>query len=187
VVNPGVNALRTPVFAEMVNIVNNKLVEFADFKFDLNLTTTAFNNYAFNNGRPITKSMLTWWAFNNAGQLLPEIETVFEIEHIFSRNRQRNEPALLDIKNLESLGNKSLLEKRINIRASDYRFSDKTKYYQGFKNNRGKLKDATIISELKELPVRNTDFTEKDIEERNRQMIERFISFLNENALIKTV
>ena len=31
--------------------------------------------------------------------------------------------------NMESLGNKSILEKKINIRASDYRFSDKIKYY----------------------------------------------------------
>lgn len=41
---------------------------------------------------------------------------------------------------MESLGNKSILEKKINIRASDYRFSDKIKYYQGFTTNKGKKK-----------------------------------------------
>ena len=35
-------------------------------------------------------------------------------------------------RNVEILGNKVLLEKRLNIRASDYRFVDKVKYYKGF-------------------------------------------------------
>jgi hypothetical protein len=184
VTNPGVNALRTPVYAEMVNIVNNKSVEFAEFKFNSDNIKNTFDNYLFNNNRPITKSMLTWWAFNNNGQTLPKIGTIFEIEHIFSNNRQQNEQTLKNIKNLESLGNKSLLEKGINIRAADYRFSDKKKYYQGFTNSKGDKKEATQINELKEMSKRN-DFTEKNIEERKCQMIEGFISFLNENNLIK--
>ena len=88
---------------------------------------------------------------------------------------------------MESLGNKSLLEKRINIRASDYRFSDKIKYYQGYyTNSKGQKKNGTQINELMLLSKNCTDFTEKDIEERHCQMIEKFISFLNENNLIKT-
>jgi uncharacterized protein with ParB-like and HNH nuclease domain len=184
VVNPGVNALRTPVYAEMVNIVNNKPVDFAGFKFDLDKVKIAFENYSFTNGRPITKSMLAWWAFSDSGQTLPAVETIFEIEHIFARNRQKNESSLENTKNMESLGNKSLLEKRINIRAADYRFSDKTKYYKGFTTNKGQRKDATLINELIHLAEKNTDFTEKNIEERNRQIIGEFISFLGENNLI---
>ena len=61
-----------------------------------------------------------------------KIETVFEIEHIFARKRQENEKSLSSTKKLESLGNKALLEKKINIRASDYRFEDKKKYYEVF-------------------------------------------------------
>jgi hypothetical protein len=63
VINPGVNALRTPVFAEMLNIVNGKSVDFTEFKFDPDKIKIAFDNYGFNNYRPITKSMLTWWVF----------------------------------------------------------------------------------------------------------------------------
>jgi uncharacterized protein with ParB-like and HNH nuclease domain len=185
VINPGVNALRTPVFAEMLNIVNGKSVDFADFKFDSNNVKNAFDHYVFNNGRPITKSMLTWWAFTNNEQLLPSIETIFEIEHIFAKKRQENCKTLKNSKNLESLGNKALLEKRINIRASDYRFSDKIKYYQGYTTNKGKQKTGTQIRELVKLSESNTDFTEEDIEDRNRQIIDSFISFLNENNLIK--
>jgi hypothetical protein len=168
----------------MVNIVNDKPVEFSGFKFDADRIKITFENYAFNNGRPITKSMLTWWAFTDSDQKLPTIETVFEIEHIYSRNRQENDKTLGNSKNLESLGNKALLEKRINIRASDYRFSDKVKYYRGFTNSKGASKDSTQIVELVKLSNSYTDFTEKDIEKRNCLMIEGFISFLNENNIL---
>jgi hypothetical protein len=184
VVHPGVNALRTPVYAEMLNIVNNNTVEFGDFKFDKDSVKIAFDNYVFTSGRPITKSMLTWWAFENVAQTLPKIDTKLEIEHIFSRNRYKQEKGLKNEKNLESLGNKSLLEERINIRASDYRFSDKKKYYQGFTNAKGQKKEKTVVNELIELS--NTDdFSEKNIEERNRKIIEEFLSYLSKNNLVK--
>lgn len=183
VVNPGVNALRTPVYAEMVNLVNSRSVDFKDFRFNKNSVKVAFENYSFNNGRPITKSMLTWWAFTHLDQKLPKAETSFEIEHIFSRNRQKNDKTLINIQNLESLGNKSLLEERINIRASDYRFADKIKYYQGFSNNRGQKREGTIIQDLVELSQEYSDFSEKDIESRNILILEMFLHFLEENGL----
>lgn len=183
VVNPGVNALRTPVYAEMVNLVNSRSVDFKDFRFNKNSVKVAFENYSFNNGRPITKSMLTWWAFTHLDQKLPKAETSFEIEHIFSRNRQKNDKTLINIQNLESLGNKSLLEERINIRASDYRFADKIKYYQGFSNNRGQKREGTIIQDLVELSQEYSDFSEKDIESRNILILEKFLHFLEENGL----
>ena len=34
ITNPGVNALRTPIYAEMVNVVNYKPVTFTGFMFD---------------------------------------------------------------------------------------------------------------------------------------------------------
>lgn len=137
VTNPGVNALRTPVYAEMVNLIEGKSVEFTDFKFEPATVKSIFNNYYFSNSRPITKSMLTWWAFHDENQPLLSLESVYEIEHIFARKRQENENSLSNSGKLESLGNKVLLEKKINIRASDYRFTDKTKYYKGFTNDKG--------------------------------------------------
>jgi hypothetical protein len=130
--------------------------------------------------------MLAWWAFTKPDQPLPFIETIFEIEHIFAKKRQENDKTLENDKNLESLGNKALLEKGINIRASDYRFSDKIKYYKGFTNDKGKVKPGTQIKELIKLAEKNSDFTEKDIEKRNRRIIDNFIDFLNENNLIKS-
>lgn len=183
IIRPGVNALRTPVFAEMVNIVNDKEVTFSEFLFEESHMKSSIENYQFGNNRAITKSMLTWWAFQNEHQELLDLDTVIEIEHIFARNRQDKEHSLTDSRKLECLGNKSLLEKRINIRASDYRFEDKVKYYKGYTTDRGQVKEATKIHELLLLADSCTDFNEKNIDERNVAIIDGFIKYLKENQL----
>ena len=184
ITNPGVNALRTPVYTEMVNIVENKSITFSDYRFDEETVRSLFQTFGFYNGRPITKSLLAWWALQNEKQPLLLLETTFEIEHIFAKNRQDKENSLQNYKNLEALGNKALLEKRINIRASDYRFEDKKKYYQGYINNRKQCKKGTDIVELTELARINTDFTEKEIENRNSNILNAFIAYLQENDLL---
>ena len=183
--NPGVNALRTPVYAEMVNIVTNKAVEFSKYKFDAETIRSMFDNFSFNNGRPITKAMITWWAYQDDNQPLLSLETVFEIEHIYARNRHDKENSLTNPNNVESLGNKVLLEKRINIRAADYRFEDKKKYYQGFTNAKGQSKDGTGIVELLTLTSTSTDFTETDIENRYDSIMKAFIEYLKANDLLQ--
>ena len=185
ITNPGVNALRTPVYAEMVNIVNDKPVEFSKYKFDADTIRSIFDNFSFNNARPITKAMIAWWAYQNDKQPLLSLETTFEIEHIYARNRNEKENSLTDARNVESLGNKALLEKRINIRASDYRFADKKKYYEGFTNSKGQVKEGTGVVELLDLTATSTDFTENDIIDRYKKMIDCFINYLQENGLLK--
>lgn len=185
VTNPGVNALRTPVYAEMVSIVNSQPVTFVDFKFEADKLQSMFANFTFNNSRPITKSMLAWWAFQDDDQELFPLETVLEIEHIYARNRYDKDKSLTDVKNLEALGNKALLEKRINIRAADYRFEDKIKYYQGFMNSRNQKKEGTRNHELHHLSETLTDFTEKDILDRTEEIMAKFLDYLRENGLLK--
>lgn len=185
ITNPGVNALRTPVYAEMVNIVNDKPVEFSKYKFDADTIRSMFDNFSFNNARPITKAMIAWWAYQNDKQPLLSLETTFEIEHIYARNRNEKENSLTDARNVESLGNKALLEKRINIRASDYRFTDKKKYYEGFTNSKGQIKEGTGVVELLDLTATSADFTENDIIDRYKKMIDCFINYLQKNSLIK--
>lgn len=183
--NPGVNALRTPVYAEMVNIVNDSPVEFVKYRFSADTVRSMFDNFSFNNGRPITKAMITWWAFQDDKQPLLSLETVFEIEHIYARNRYEKEGSLTNPNNVESLGNKALLEKRINIRASDYRFDDKKKYYQGFTNTKGQTKEGTGIVELLSLTSGSVDFAESDIVARYKSMMDSFIDYLRLNDLIQ--
>ena len=185
VMNPGVNALRTPVYAEMVNIVNNAPVTFEDYRFEEDKVRNLFANFTFSNIRPVTKSMLAWWAFQDNNQKLLSLETVLEIEHIYARNRYDKDKSLEDVKNLEAIGNKALLEKRINIRAADYRFGDKVKYYEGFINSRNQKKEGTKIYELLSLAKSASDFTESDIKNRTEQIINSFIKFLDINKLLK--
>lgn len=183
VTNPGVNSLRTPVFAEMVNLVEGHAVDFAAFLLDEPTVKTAFGNYLFSNNRPSTRSMLAWWAFNDPKQPLISSEKTFEIEHIFPRARQDNEKSLTDSKSLESLGNKALLEERINIRASDYRFEDKKKYYRGYVTAKNVEKEGTTIRELIQMADTMTDFTEADIRSRYTSIIDGFMVFLRANGL----
>lgn len=145
ITNPGVNALRTPVYDEMVNIVNGKDVTFSKYKFNQGQARSFFENYRFTNQRSITRSMITWYAYTFSKQKLLDLTDVFQIEHIYSRKRQQMEKGLQFENSFESLGNKILLERSINISASDYRFEDKKKIYSG-EQRRGKNKDVSSIS-----------------------------------------
>lgn len=124
--------------------------------------------------------MLAWWTFRDEEQELPLSDTKLEIEHIYSKNRKES---LNDENKLELLGNKSLLESSINVRASDSRFVDKKKYYLGQKIN-GKKKPATFNLELRGLAQTRDDFTEDDILVRNEKIFDAFINYLRENDLL---
>ena len=183
--HPGVNALRTPVYPEMINIVNGIAVTFKDYKFEKATVRNVMQNYSFGNGRPITRSLLTWWAFSRDDQEIFEWGDRLEIEHIFARKRQDMEQSLKDPARLESLGNKAMLEKRVNIRASDYRFEDKKKYYLGFTTEKGKVKEPTKNKELLEMANMRSDFVEMDIIERENLIFDKFIEYLDNNDLIQ--
>ena len=116
---------------------------------------------------------------------MPSLETVFEIEHIYARKRQEIEKSLSDDNKLESLGNKVLLESRINIRASDYRFADKKQYYEGFITSKNVQREPTCIQELHDLVKTHDDFKEDDIDARYITIREAFIKFVEANGLIK--
>ena len=185
VTRPGVNALRSPVYPEMVKIIEGKQVTFSEYKFNIDDLRSTFNNFKFNNGRPITRAMLAWWAFYHQDQKLLSLETVSELEHIFAKNRQIKEKSLMNTKLLEALGNKALLEKKINIRASDYRFSDKKRYYVGYENARKQKKEGTQIQELLNFASTKNDFIEDDIVARDNKILESFFRYLGEYGLIK--
>ncbi|WP_418210401.1 DUF262 domain-containing protein [Bacteroides zhangwenhongii] len=182
--NPGLNSLRTPIFAEMVNIVKDRDVTFEEYKFDEQQFRSVFENYKFLNGRPLTKSMITWWAYNSKEQDLMSLETIIEIEHIYAKNRFDKEHSLSSREIVESLGNKAILEKRINIRASDYRFEDKKKYYNGYDTKRGH-KDGTKVNELISIAAKQNDFNESDILARYNQIINSLVDFLRDNDLLR--
>jgi hypothetical protein len=59
--------------------------------------------------------------------------------------------------------------------ASDYNFSDKIKYYNGFTKSKGEKKDGTNNEELLILAANQTDFTEQNILDRNATIRNHFI------------
>jgi uncharacterized protein with ParB-like and HNH nuclease domain len=173
ITNPGVNALRTPVYDEMVNIVNGLDISFSKNKFNEFQTRTLFENYSFTNQRAITRSIITWYAFTFENQQILDISKNYELEHIYSRKRQEMEGGLQNEDALESLGNKVLLEESINIRASDYRFEDKKKIYSG-QLRRGKNKETSRIAELQIIMSYN-EFNENQILKRNQEILDKFL------------
>lgn len=182
ITNPGVNALRTPVYDEMVNIVDGGDVTFGKYKINLSQARTAFENYSFNNQRNVTRSMLTWYAYTFQDQEVMGLDDVLHLEHIYSRKRQQIEQGLSDEYFLESLGNKVLLEANINIRASDYRFEDKKEIYTG-RQRRGSYKQPSQISEV----IKISDypkFEEAEICNRNKEILDKFFDFLHKENLI---
>ena len=180
---PGVNSLRTPMFPEMVNIVNGADVSFSTYRFGREDVIARIRAFQFTNQRAITRSMLAWWAYHNPAQELWDNDTVLEVEHIYARKRADVEP-LQDRSNLEALGNKALLEKRVNIRAADYRLSDKRKYYEGFVDGNGRTREGTKNVELLGIVRSKTDFTEADIVDRTNDIIDSFVDFMDSNGLI---
>ena len=182
ITNPGVNALRTPVYDEMVSLVNGGEATFSKYKFNMDQARISFDNYVFTNIRSATRSIITWYAYTFPEQKLFGLNEVFHLEHIYSKKRQDIEGGLENKSNLDSLGNKVLLEKSINISASDYRFEDKKKFYSG-EQRRGKDKKPSEISEIAEL-IGYDEFEEKQITERNKKILDRFFKFLQTEDLL---
>ena len=98
--------------------------------------------------------------------------------------RKENEKGLSNNRQIDLLRNKSLLEKIINIRASDYRFEDKIKYYQGFYNSRGQRIGGTENLKLKNISNVYKKFGEKEIVDRTNLFIDEFVNLLDQNGLI---
>jgi uncharacterized protein with ParB-like and HNH nuclease domain len=182
VTNPGVNALRTPIYDEMVSIIDGRDVTFSKYKFNALKTRSFFENYGFTNQRNVTRSIITWYAYTFSDQQLLDGKEVFHLEHIYSKKRQEMESGLQNKSNLESLGNKVLIEASINIKASDYHFEDKKKIYSG-EVRRGKNKDTSKIAEISQLSSYQ-EFNEQQIIDRNKAILDKFFDFLHSEDLI---
>ncbi|AQT44827.1 Protein of unknown function (DUF1524) [Bartonella apihabitans] len=177
ITNPGVNALRTPIYDEMVNIIHNEPVTFSKFRFSETQLRTLLQTYEFTNQRAITRSLITWYAYSFPEQKLMSLYETFQLEHIYAKKRQQVEHSLKDERSIDALGNKILLESVINIRASDYHFVDKKKIYSGDHN---KLSHVYEISEI----IKLDKFDEDAIKNRTNVIIDKFILGLKNEKLI---
>ena len=176
----GKQTIRRPFVLEFKNIYNGEPIKFEQYRQKERLVRSRLGEMKFSNTKLITRAMLAWWTFRDENQELPPVETKLHIEHIFAKKRQELHHELTNPDALELLGNKALLEDAINIRASDYRFVDKKKFYLGD----GKAKPGTFNRELRTLVETHDDFTEDDIRERNEEIFDAFIEYLGENDLL---
>lgn len=180
VISGGTHNIRRPFFIEFQNILHGRELMFKDFRQDKRFFREQLENIKFSNTKSLTRALLAWWTFKDDYQKLPPIDTHLDIEHIYAKKRNEFEP-LKNAENLEKLGNKSFLERRINIRAADYRFADKKKFYLG----NGKDNPGTDILELRYLAESKNNFTESDILERNEKIFSAFMEYVAQNNLFK--
>ena len=170
---PSVSQLRIPIYSAMIDIINDKEMDFSKFLFEKENLKTFIQNQKFSNNNSITRSMLTWWFLKDSTQKTPGLTEQFQIEHIYAKERAKREN--FSGNEIEFIGNKVLLERKINIRASDFSFADKEKHYKKSQNN-----------ELNSIHKNYSEFGKTEIIERNNNIINDFISFVEKNNLIKT-
>ena len=176
----GKQTIRRPFVLEFKNIYNGEPVKFEQYRQKESLVRNRLSDMNFSNSKLITRAILAWWTFQNPAQDLPPLGVELQIEHILPKKRQELHHVLSNPDALEFLGNKSLLEKSINIRAADYRLVDKKIFYHGD----GKSKPGTFNLELRGLAETHDDFTEEDISERNEEIFDAFIEYLRGNDLL---
>ncbi len=183
----GKQTIRRPFVMEFKDIFRGEPLNFdAQFKPPERILRSRLREMKFSPGRAVlTRAMLAWWTFRDAVQELPPINAKLEIEHIYAKNRCNFYP-LDNPDALEFLGNKTLLEKRINIGAADYRFADKKKYYLGWQppGKGKKFQDGTFNLELRHLAENRDDFTERDIIARNEEIFDAFVEYLRGQELL---
>ena len=182
----GKQIIRRQFVLEFKDIFRGEPLVFdTQFKREEKIVRRRLEETRFSNNKLITRAMLAWWLFQNPAQELPPLNVELHQEHIYAKNRHDFEP-LKNPELLETLGNKSLLEKSINIGAADYRFADKKKYYLGWQpSGKGKkYQPPTFNLELRKLAKTHDDFTEDDIFDRNEKIFDAFIEYLRGNDLL---
>ena len=175
----GKQTIRRPFVLEFKNIYNGEPIKFEQYRQKESLVRTRLTEMKFSNTKPITRAMLAWWTFRNPAQELPPLGVNLQIEHIFPKKRQELHRTPENPDALEFLGNKALLEKSINIRASDSRLIDKKIFYLGDGKSNG-----TFNLELRRLAENRDDFTERDILARNEEIFDAFVEYLRGQELL---
>lgn len=167
-------SIKNPIFKAMKDIVDDNEITLREFSEEG--IKSSLEHYDFRNGRPITKAMLTWWSVIEKGENL-DLSKEYDIEHIYAKKLYDDIGGLEDKKTLELLGNKSLLEKRINVRVSDNWFEVKCTMKNGY--------NASVIKEMQEMADNyGKRFEEKDILSRNKMIHEAFLKFLKTNGIL---
>jgi uncharacterized protein with ParB-like and HNH nuclease domain len=161
---PTVNAIKDDIYQGCIDLCNNSL----NFKMSLDQTFKAQISSAFS--FKIAKGLILLHAYQNSEQK-SLISEKFEIEHIFPRNWQNTnyngwEKTDASIY-LEKFGNKTAIEKKINIQAGNEYFGRKKVKYSASK----------VANVLELSKYGKNDWTKEDIELRETKFADDIYSF----------
>ena len=165
--SPTVNAIKDAIYSYSIDVYHKHALNFEvakneDFRQRLS---------AHNSSR-ITKGLLFMYAYTNPAQALITFNP--QIEHIFPQKWQNTNYNGWNKEDadeyLEKLGNKVLIEKRINIQANNSYFGKKRDIY----------KDSKIV-ELQILAKnQNSDWLKDDISARENEILEALTNYIFE-------
>lgn len=131
----------------------------------------------------VRQAVLSYWFFKNENQELPSPNDKFYIEHIVAKD-MTNFQKFANPNLIESLGNMTFLENRINTRANNNTFEIKKQCYLGF-TDKGKHSPGTVNRELQYIAQNFNDFTETDVRNRNEAMLQAILELLGKYNLLK--
>ncbi|MDY3548382.1 DUF262 domain-containing HNH endonuclease family protein [Riemerella anatipestifer] len=170
---PSVNAIKDDIYSSCISINNNNELQ---YKFALNesIFKQQFDNHSSSR---ISRALLLLYAYLNPNQseLIPY---TFDIEHIFPKKWQNtnyygwsyDDAALY----LDRFGNKTVIEKKLNILAGNNYFGNKKQKYG----------QSSIQTVLDLSNYHKNDWTKEDIENREELFKEKLIEFFKENLII---
>ena len=171
---PTVNAIKYDIFKACA-----KLEQSPDYKYDfnINLDSDSFSQQiSGHSSSKLTEALLLLHAYLHDNQA--SITFKPDIEHIFPKKWQNTNYNGWDKKDaedfLESLGNKIILEKRLNIQAGNNYFGRKKEKYR-----------QSAIEAVKELAhYPKDDWTKEDIIDRERKIKKDLVEFFRKNLFL---
>jgi hypothetical protein len=173
--SPSVNTIRDKIYDFYISIQNG--AQNINMGIDVELNNPGLFNRKLTTefGSPkISRALILLYAYLDINQteLIP---TTFDIEHIFPRRWQVanfngwNLAAAQQC--LESFGNKTVLERKLNIQAGNNYFNEKKQRY-------AQSQIACVVA-LSQLP--QTDWTQTDIKDREQLFVNTLLGFFNQN------
>lgn len=170
-----VGNIKSDIYSACVMIDEGKISNLFDYSLKEDEIKRKINDVP-----KLTKALLLLYAYLNEKQV-NLVSEKFDIEHIFPKKWQNTNYNNWDIDSaqiyLDNIGNKVVLEKKINIQAGNGYFERKKSKY--------KKSDIACVKEIAEMKERNgqekTDWLKDDIVQREKVIVSKLINYFKYN------
>lgn len=172
---PSVNVIRDDIFDSCIALhTENKL----KYNIEFNKDSLRERIESIGSSTRMTRALLLLYAYLDENQT-KLINNNFDIEHIFPKKWQntnyngweRDDADLY----LDKLGNKTIFEKRLNIQAGNQYFA--------LKKNKYAESEIATVQTLSKYP--KSDWMKEDIEKREKDVINKLITFFESELILK--